>query len=39
LREMSIPLRSLIMTLILVPLMVFVLLPILRKLLGSWLHK
>ena len=39
LREMSIPIRSLIMTLILVPLMVFVLLPILRKVLGSWLHK
>jgi len=37
--ELPIPLRSLILTLILVPLMVFVLLPILRKFLGSWLNK
>jgi antibiotic biosynthesis monooxygenase (ABM) superfamily enzyme len=36
---LPIPLRSLILTLILVPLMVFVLLPILRKFLGSWLNK
>jgi antibiotic biosynthesis monooxygenase (ABM) superfamily enzyme len=37
--ELPIPLRSLILTVILVPLMVFVLLPILRKILGSWLNK
>jgi antibiotic biosynthesis monooxygenase (ABM) superfamily enzyme len=37
--ELPIPLRSLILTVILVPLMVFVLLPILRKFLGSWLNK
>ena len=36
---LPIPLRSLILTLILVPLMVFVLLPILRKFLGSWLNR
>ena len=34
-----IPLRSLFLTLILVPLMVFVLLPFLRKILDKWLHK
>jgi antibiotic biosynthesis monooxygenase (ABM) superfamily enzyme len=39
LMALPIPLRSLILTLILVPLMVFVLLPILRKILGSWLNK
>lgn len=39
LKEFSIPLRSLIMTLILVPMMVFVMLPILRKILGKWLSK
>jgi antibiotic biosynthesis monooxygenase (ABM) superfamily enzyme len=36
---LPIPLRSLILTVILVPLMVFVLLPILRRFLGSWLNK
>lgn len=39
LKDMPIPLRSLIMTLILVPMMVFVMLPLLRKLLGKWLSK
>lgn len=38
-KDMPIPLRSLIMTLILVPLMVFGMLPLLRKLLGKWLSK
>ena len=33
------PLKTLLMTGILVPLMVFVLLPLLRKLLGDWLYK
>jgi antibiotic biosynthesis monooxygenase (ABM) superfamily enzyme len=33
------PLRTLILTGILVPLMVFVLLPLLRKFLGNWLQK
>jgi antibiotic biosynthesis monooxygenase (ABM) superfamily enzyme len=33
------PFKTLLMTGILVPLMVFVLLPLLRKLLGDWLHK
>lgn len=33
------PLKTLLMTGILVPLMVFVLLPLLRKFLGDWLHK
>ena len=33
------PLKTLIMTGILVPTMVFVLLPFLRKLLGNWLNK
>jgi antibiotic biosynthesis monooxygenase (ABM) superfamily enzyme len=36
--ELPIPIRSLILTLILVPLMVFVLLPLLRKVLNKWLH-
>jgi antibiotic biosynthesis monooxygenase (ABM) superfamily enzyme len=39
LKDLPIPLRSLIMTLILVPMMVFVVLPLLRKLLGKWLSK
>jgi antibiotic biosynthesis monooxygenase (ABM) superfamily enzyme len=34
-----IPLRTLIMTLILVPLMVFVLMPMIQKLLKNWLFK
>jgi hypothetical protein len=37
--RLPIPLRTLILTGILVPLMVFVLLPLLRRLLGSWLTK
>jgi antibiotic biosynthesis monooxygenase (ABM) superfamily enzyme len=37
--SLPIPLRSLFLTLILVPLMVFVLLPFLRKILDKWLHK
>jgi len=36
--HLAIPIRSLILTLILVPLMVFVLLPGLRKILNKWLH-
>jgi antibiotic biosynthesis monooxygenase (ABM) superfamily enzyme len=36
--ELPVPIRSLILTLILVPLMVFVLLPGLRKILNNWLH-
>ncbi|WP_448519830.1 hypothetical protein [Rhodoflexus sp.] len=32
------PLRTLVLTLIIVPLMVFVLLPLLNKLLRPWLH-
>jgi antibiotic biosynthesis monooxygenase (ABM) superfamily enzyme len=38
-KNWSLPLKTLLMTGILVPLMVFVLLPLLRKILGSWLHK
>ncbi len=37
--NLPMPLRSLIMTGILVPLMVYVLLPLLRKVLGNWLNK
>ena len=37
--QLPIPIRTLILTGILVPLMVFVLLPLLRRLLGSWLTK
>jgi hypothetical protein len=37
--RLPLPLRTLILTGILVPLMVFVLLPLLRRLLGSWLTK
>lgn len=33
------PLRTLVLTLIVVPLMVFVLIPLLQKLLGKWLQK
>jgi len=39
LKTMNIPLRSLIMTIILVPTMVFVLLPLVRKILGDWLNR
>ena len=38
-KNLPLPLKTLIMTGILVPLMVFVLLPILRKLMGNWLNK
>jgi signal-transduction protein with cAMP-binding, CBS, and nucleotidyltransferase domain len=38
-RHLPLPLITLIMTLILVPTMVFVLLPLLRKVLGKWLMK
>lgn len=38
-KNWPLPLKTLFMTGILVPLMVFVLLPLLRKLLGKWLHK
>lgn len=38
-KEWPLPLKTLIMTGILVPTMVFVLLPILRKLLTNWLNK
>jgi antibiotic biosynthesis monooxygenase (ABM) superfamily enzyme len=37
--RLPIPLRTLTLTVILVPLMVFVLLPLLRRLLGFWLTK
>jgi len=37
--NLPMPLRSLIMTGILVPLMVYVLLPLLRKVLQNWLNK
>ncbi|WP_445714876.1 hypothetical protein [Flavobacterium sp.] len=38
-KNLPLPLKTLIMTGILFPLMVFVLLPILRKLMGNWLNK
>ncbi len=38
-KNRPLPLKTLLMTGILVPLMVFVLLPLLRKLLGDWLYK
>lgn len=38
-KNFPLPLKTLIMTGILVPLMVFVLLPILRKLMDNWLNK
>ena len=38
-KEWHLPLKTLLMTGILVPTMVFVLLPILRKLLTNWLNK
>lgn len=37
--SLPLPLRTLIMTGILVPLMVYVLLPLFRKVLGNWLNK
>lgn len=33
------PLRTFIITLVLVPLMVFVLIPLLQRVLSKWLHK
>lgn len=39
LTSLPLPLRTLIMTGILVPLMVYVLLPLFRKILGDWLNK
>lgn len=33
------PLRTFLLTLVIVPLMTFVLLPLLQKLLGNWLNK
>jgi len=38
-KSWPLPFKTLLMTGILVPLMVFVLLPLLRKFLGEWLHK
>lgn len=38
-KNLPLPLKTLIMTGMLVPLMVFVLLPFLRKILGNWLNK
>ena len=38
-KNLPLPLKTLIMTGILVPLMVFVLLPLLRKVMGNWLNK
>ena len=37
-KDLALPVRTFIMTGILVPLMVYVLLPLLRKLFGAWLH-
>jgi antibiotic biosynthesis monooxygenase (ABM) superfamily enzyme len=39
LNEIALPFRTLIMTLILVPLMVYVLMPLANKLFNSWLNK
>jgi len=38
-QKFPLPIKTLIMTGILVPLMIFVLLPLLRKLLKNWLNK
>jgi antibiotic biosynthesis monooxygenase (ABM) superfamily enzyme len=38
-KSWPLPFKTLLMTGILVPLMVFILLPLLSKLLGNWLHK
>ena len=38
-KNLPLPLKTLIMIGILVPLMIFVLLPILRKVMGNWLNK
>jgi len=37
-KDLALPVRTFIMTGILVPLMVYVLLPLLRKLFGAWLY-
>ncbi|MCC6582161.1 MAG: hypothetical protein IT271_00515 [Chitinophagales bacterium] len=37
--KLPIPLRTLVLTLILVPLMVFIIMPFLQKLLAKWLFK
>lgn len=39
LQRIALPMRTLIMTALLVPLMVFVLLPALNKLFKPWLHR
>ncbi|WP_371268034.1 hypothetical protein [Flavobacterium sp.] len=39
LNHFPIPIRTLIVTGILVPLMVFILLPLLRKIFGNWMSK
>ncbi len=39
LQQLAAPLRTLILTLILVPLLVFVLLPLLHKAFGRWLRR
>ncbi|HRH56939.1 MAG TPA: hypothetical protein PLS10_04745 [Chitinophagales bacterium] len=39
LKELPIPLRTLVLTLILVPLMVFIIMPNLQKIMGKWLFK
>ena len=38
-KNLPLPIKTLIMTGILVPLMVFVLLPLLRKVIGNWLNE
>lgn len=38
-KQLPLPLKTLLLTGILVPLMVFILLPLLRNLLGNWLNK
>nr|WP_298659888.1 hypothetical protein [uncultured Flavobacterium sp.] len=38
-KQLPLPLKTLLLTGILVPLMVFILLPLLRNVLGNWLNK
>lgn len=38
-KQLPLPLKTLLLTGILVPLMVFILLPLLRNLLGNWVNK
>ncbi|MEY2702418.1 MAG: hypothetical protein RLY43_1051 [Bacteroidota bacterium] len=38
-KHLPLPLKTLLLTGILVPLMVFILLPLLRNVLGNWLNK